>query len=269
MEIKTLFYSNTVEIRNTQRSSVRFTVSSLKTAQCCSTNDTPLRRRPCRGVWHEYCVSLVGGASVELAWTPFKMHSPWPARSHSARLVDHSGAQQALLDTMGLTQDPNFQKLQHWYTAHALNLNMRHMFEADKDRFNKHRYRSFYNQSSTIFTGCSICIMQICFMYLIQLYCKCDYFNSLHVSLNLHYIILKTICECTRWSQTVGILLCVLYCGRLLGYSVMVIVRVTVVPLCPHSLTLKTEDGDILLDYSKNLITDEVMKMLVDLVKLF
>uniref|UniRef100_A0A4W6EAQ8 Glucose-6-phosphate isomerase n=1 Tax=Lates calcarifer TaxID=8187 RepID=A0A4W6EAQ8_LATCA len=72
---------------------------------------------------------------------------------------------------MGLTQDPNFQKLQDWYTAHALNLNIRHMFEADKERFNK------------------------------------------------------------------------------------------------LSLTLKTEDGDILLDYSKNLITDEVMKMLVDLAK--
>ncbi|KAJ4946788.1 hypothetical protein JOQ06_008834 [Pogonophryne albipinna] len=32
-------------------------------------------------------------------------------------------------------------------------------------------------------------------------------------------------------------------------------------------LNLKTEDGDILLDYSKNLITDEVMKMLVNLGK--
>ncbi|XP_074465875.1 glucose-6-phosphate isomerase b [Sebastes fasciatus] len=72
---------------------------------------------------------------------------------------------------MGLTQDPNFQKLQDWYTAHALNLNMRHMFESDKERFNK------------------------------------------------------------------------------------------------LNLCMKTEDGDILLDYSKNLITDEVMKMLVDLAK--
>lgn len=36
--------------------------------------------------------------------------------------------------------------------------------------------------------------------------------------------------------------------------------------VCSHSLTLKTDDGDILLDYSKNLITDEVVKMLVDLV---
>uniref|UniRef100_A0A1A7XA11 Glucose-6-phosphate isomerase n=1 Tax=Iconisemion striatum TaxID=60296 RepID=A0A1A7XA11_9TELE len=33
------------------------------------------------------------------------------------------------------------------------------------------------------------------------------------------------------------------------------------------SLTLNTEDGDILLDFSKNLITDEVMKMLVDLAR--
>ncbi|XP_075869906.1 glucose-6-phosphate isomerase b [Nelusetta ayraudi] len=72
---------------------------------------------------------------------------------------------------MGLTHDPNFQRLQDWYTAHALNINIRHMFEADKERFNK------------------------------------------------------------------------------------------------LSLTLKTESGDILLDYSKNLVTDEVMKMLVDLAK--
>lgn len=39
--------------------------------------------------------------------------------------------------------------------------------------------------------------------------------------------------------------------------------------VCSCSLTLKTDDGDILLDYSKNLITDEVMKMLVDLVNVF
>lgn len=39
--------------------------------------------------------------------------------------------------------------------------------------------------------------------------------------------------------------------------------------LCSDSLNVKTEDGDILLDYSKNLITDEVMKMLVDLVNSF
>uniref|UniRef100_A0A3P8QBR1 Glucose-6-phosphate isomerase n=1 Tax=Astatotilapia calliptera TaxID=8154 RepID=A0A3P8QBR1_ASTCA len=83
--------------------------------------------------------------------------------------VEHS--KPPSLDSMGLTQDPNFQKLQEWYTAHALGLNMRHMFEADKERFNK------------------------------------------------------------------------------------------------LSLTLKTEDGDILLDYSKNLITEDVMKMLVDLAK--
>lgn len=43
---------------------------------------------------------------------------------------------------MGLTQDPNFQRLQDWYTAHAMNINIRHMFEADKERFNKLRYDS-------------------------------------------------------------------------------------------------------------------------------
>lgn len=42
--------------------------------------------------------------------------------------------------------------------------------------------------------------------------------------------------------------------------------HIFVVLLCLDSLTLNTEDGDILLDYSKNLITDEVMKMLIDLV---
>ncbi|XP_056134078.1 glucose-6-phosphate isomerase b [Lampris incognitus] len=72
---------------------------------------------------------------------------------------------------MGLTHDPTFQKLQEWYKAHALGLNMRHMFDADKERFSK------------------------------------------------------------------------------------------------LSTTLKTEEGDILLDYSKNLITDEVVKMLVELAK--
>lgn len=50
---------------------------------------------------------------------------------------------------------------------------------------------------------------------------------------------------------------------------IIVAVLATDVLLCSDSLTLKTEDGDILLDYSKNLITDEVMKMLVDLVNSF
>lgn len=50
---------------------------------------------------------------------------------------------------------------------------------------------------------------------------------------------------------------------------IIIAVLATDVLLCSDSLTLKTEDGDILLDYSKNLITDEVMKMLVDLVNSF
>lgn len=32
------------------------------------------------------------------------------------------------------------------------------------------------------------------------------------------------------------------------------------------SLTLKSEQGDILVDFSKNLITEDVMKLLIDLV---
>ncbi|XP_056622859.1 glucose-6-phosphate isomerase b [Triplophysa dalaica] len=70
---------------------------------------------------------------------------------------------------MGLTSDPNFQNLEKWFKSDAANLNMRKMFEADKDRFKK------------------------------------------------------------------------------------------------FSLTLKTDEGEILLDFSKNLINEEVMKMLVDL----
>ncbi|XP_010115794.1 PREDICTED: glucose-6-phosphate isomerase-like, partial [Chlamydotis macqueenii] len=38
-------------------------------------------------------------------------------------------------------------------------------------------------------------------------------------------------------------------------------------PVCFDSLTLNTDHGDILLDYSKNLVTEEVMKMLMELAK--
>ncbi|KAJ8340622.1 hypothetical protein SKAU_G00352550 [Synaphobranchus kaupii] len=72
---------------------------------------------------------------------------------------------------MGLTSDPNYQKLEQWFKTHAGSLNMRQMFDADKERFSK------------------------------------------------------------------------------------------------FSTTLNTDDGDILLDYSKNLINEEVMHMLVDLAK--
>uniref|UniRef100_A0A8C7KH41 Glucose-6-phosphate isomerase n=1 Tax=Oncorhynchus kisutch TaxID=8019 RepID=A0A8C7KH41_ONCKI len=68
---------------------------------------------------------------------------------------------------MGLSSDPQFQKLEQWYKSKAGNLNMRDMFEADKDRFSK------------------------------------------------------------------------------------------------FSTTLETDDGDILLDYSKNLVNEEVMRMLL------
>ncbi|KAM4722479.1 glucose-6-phosphate isomerase [Rhinophrynus dorsalis] len=70
---------------------------------------------------------------------------------------------------MALTSDPVFQKLSKWYEAHHASLNMRQMFEADKDRF------------------------------------------------------------------------------------------------CKFSKTLETGDGDILVDYSKNLINEEVLKLLLEL----
>ncbi|CAL8293356.1 unnamed protein product [Boreogadus saida] len=38
---------------------------------------------------------------------------------------------------MGLTNDPNYQKLEQWYKANVGNLNMRKMFEAESDRFSK------------------------------------------------------------------------------------------------------------------------------------
>lgn len=44
---------------------------------------------------HGYYMSLVGGASLDLDWVPFKKLSLWPAQSHSAKIVEHSGAQQA------------------------------------------------------------------------------------------------------------------------------------------------------------------------------
>ncbi|XP_036390966.1 glucose-6-phosphate isomerase-like [Megalops cyprinoides] len=72
---------------------------------------------------------------------------------------------------MGLTSDPNYKKLEQWYRSNAGNLNMRQMFDADKERFSK------------------------------------------------------------------------------------------------FSTTLDTDDGEILLDYSKNLINEDVMKMLIDMAK--
>ncbi|XP_051739809.1 glucose-6-phosphate isomerase a [Ctenopharyngodon idella] len=72
---------------------------------------------------------------------------------------------------MGLSSDPIYRKLEQWYKSNAGNLNMREMFEADPDRFNK------------------------------------------------------------------------------------------------FSLELATDDGDILLDYSKNLISEEVLTMLFDMAR--
>uniref|UniRef100_A0A8C1I7P8 Glucose-6-phosphate isomerase n=1 Tax=Cyprinus carpio TaxID=7962 RepID=A0A8C1I7P8_CYPCA len=42
--------------------------------------------------------------------------------------------------TMGLTSNPNFQNLEKWFKSNAASLNMRQMFEADKNQFQKFRY---------------------------------------------------------------------------------------------------------------------------------
>lgn len=62
----------------------------------------------------------------------------------------------------------------------------------------------------------------------------------------------------------------------LYSVGVIIILLKTVTPqecaikqlVCFDSLTLNTDHGDILLDYSKNLVTEEVMKMLAELVTL-
>uniref|UniRef100_A0A4W6G0W5 Glucose-6-phosphate isomerase n=1 Tax=Lates calcarifer TaxID=8187 RepID=A0A4W6G0W5_LATCA len=41
---------------------------------------------------------------------------------------------------MALTNDPNYQKLEQWYKANAGSLNMRDMFDGDKDRFSSFRW---------------------------------------------------------------------------------------------------------------------------------
>lgn len=40
---------------------------------------------------------------------------------------------------MGLTNDPNYKKLEQWYKSNGATLNMRQMFDQDKDRFSKFR----------------------------------------------------------------------------------------------------------------------------------
>ena len=41
---------------------------------------------------------------------------------------------------MALTNDPNYKKLEQWYKAKGGSLNMRDMFDGDKDRFSSFRW---------------------------------------------------------------------------------------------------------------------------------
>lgn len=58
----------------------------------------------------ECSVSLVGGATVDRSWVPFKKLSLWPVQSHSARLVEHSGAQQTPSGQHGTHTGPQLPK---------------------------------------------------------------------------------------------------------------------------------------------------------------
>ena len=61
-----------------------------------------------------------------------------PVRQSASQPVSQSASQPAR-SNMALTNDPNYKKLEQWYKANAGSLNMRDMFEEDKDRFNKFR----------------------------------------------------------------------------------------------------------------------------------
>uniref|UniRef100_A0A3Q3LY81 Glucose-6-phosphate isomerase n=1 Tax=Labrus bergylta TaxID=56723 RepID=A0A3Q3LY81_9LABR len=50
---------------------------------------------------------------------------------------------------MALTNDPNYKKLEQWYRDNAGSLNMRDMFESDKDRFSKFRLEDTHSHTHT------------------------------------------------------------------------------------------------------------------------
>lgn len=168
---------------------------------------------------------LEEGRVVYLDWAPFKKRSLRPARSHSARLVEHSGvtASPPIRTSWDSHRTPTSRSCRTgtqptlWTSTWGICLRLT-------------RRDSANSGMHLIFTG-NKCSMEG----------NCEQDAGLWVitwksSEQLHYIILYFFAD---------------------------------VFLCSDSLNLKTEDGDILLDFSKNLITDEVMKMLVDLVNSF
>lgn len=75
----------------------------------------------------------LGGAAA-----PSSSSAPERHTETSAPLPRFESVSQSV-SNMALTNDPNYKKLEQWYKANAGSLNMRDMFEEDKDRFNKFR----------------------------------------------------------------------------------------------------------------------------------
>uniref|UniRef100_A0A7N8X9U7 Glucose-6-phosphate isomerase n=2 Tax=Mastacembelus armatus TaxID=205130 RepID=A0A7N8X9U7_9TELE len=71
-------------------------------------------------------VSAVGGARPRLPLVQAAPSAPPQPRTDTS-----------LPTTMALTNDPNYKRLERWYQANAGSLNMREMFDGEKDRFSK------------------------------------------------------------------------------------------------------------------------------------
>lgn len=168
---------------------------------------------------------LEEGRVVYLDWAPFKKRSLRPARSHSARLVEHSGvtASPPIRTSWDSHRTPTSRSCRTgtqptlWTSTWGICLRL-----TRRDSANSGMHPIFKGNKCSMEGNCE----QDAGLWVI----------TWKSSEQLHHIILYFFAD---------------------------------VFLCSDSLNVKTEDGDILLDYSKNLITDEVMKMLVDLVNSF
>lgn len=197
--------------------------------RCAVTHRHWLTLPGCVCVCHEYCVALVGGASAQM---PFKCRLTCSAWSHSARVADHSGAQpnpHLLWTPWDLRRTP---------TSSGCRTGTRPTpWISTSDTCLKLTRRDSTSSGTTQSKPAENT--------------ECDL-----------YELCETITVCanavSQSSQIPPLLLHLPDCTQE--------APLTCVLVCSNSLTLKTESGDILLDYSKNLITDEVMKMLVDLV---
>ncbi|MEQ2166186.1 hypothetical protein GOODEAATRI_025295, partial [Goodea atripinnis] len=129
--------------------------------------------------------------------------------------------------TMALSADPNYKNLEQWYRTNGNNLKMRAMFDSDPERFRKFRIQSTRTGELAVW----------------------DFWTHLA---NFSLCANVTVTFLLSFTDVLTIL------SGITSDNVALVV---------HSTTLKTDDGDILLDYSKNLINQDVMTMLLALVR--